>query len=244
MLSLLESNEIHNNAYKVQTPAFEVLFQKFRAFYQDESAKKTNKDISFELVKIEQAIHLITDISATQDVSAYLDLVSKIDSDYRLSEIIILLHKKHSSWQSGYSEGYLHWMEFLSPYIHFLMSIKENYHKIVSLNSKEAENIAREYLVKLRDLAVKGKNEWDDHIANNGSTKQLLKALSDFKNSFIKESLQKDHQFYYGLGLLSLITLLLKYSISKDYILLKTCLAASLYSGKDHILLLFSTLNR
>ena len=228
VINLLEGNKQHEDVYQLQAPVFESLFTQFAECYANQSLNEHDQYIRFNLVKIEQTIHLITDISATQDISTHLKLIEEICEDERICEMILLLYRKYSTWYDGYSELYVSWMHFLLPYMEFLVTMNCECSKMLSMKKEHIEDMVKVTLEKIQKILAEENIRSNIKAEDIYDAKKTLAKIIELKKEYVKISTTRDDQFYYGLGLISFAFHLVSLSTENSYILINISLLSSL----------------
>ena len=195
---------------------------------------KNHSDFALKFLKIEQTIHLITNITATQDISSYLLIIEEVCQDDRISEVIMLLQRKQSDWHTGYSESYRHVVQFLLPCLKFVTKMKLNFKDILSMTKKDIEEVCIEHLKQLTDILPQKEIGVDFGVGSHAKDFSLtLKELKKVKAALVQSAGTKDDEFYYTLGLLSFSFHLLNHLAIQDYTFFKICSLSLSYQGNN-----------
>ena len=194
-------------------------------------------DWKFELIKVEQAIHLITNLSTTQNVSAYLALAEEVCHEGRLCELLILLHMKHAPSINTNSESYTKWLYFLVPYVEHLARIQFNCQEIMNMNATSYVTILKDNIEKLRNRLKRRNINITLPEAGFEDLEGVARVIFQLRDAVMDSSSTRDEQFYYDLGYWSFLTQLISSFFEENSNFFNICVGSSLYLG----LLLFSS---
>jgi len=222
VVNFLQKNKIHGNPFYIDAGAFEHLFSVFASYYRKPSLKKEEVHQKLELVKIEQSIHCITDISAPQDISFYSDLIVECCEEESLCEIIMLLYRK------VHAEKHTKWLQFLSPFMRYLADIKFEFSRILELDVSNASALLMATLNQLKKVETSFGIEDEDF----GDLALLRTKILGLKQNFTKMN-KNDEHYFDCLGLWTFAVHLLNLIKDKNYTFLRVCVSTSFYF--DHM---------
>lgn len=214
-------------------PSFVNAFESFGECYKNLTKTQEAKDFNYKLLKMEQAMHTMSQSAQTQGVSAYLNLVEDYCFDRRISSLVELLLTKHTVWYDGYSEMYAKWMFFIYPYLRYLKTVDFQLQRILELDALDLEKIMPKCIQDLQcSLMKKGINL--DLETTNVTSSYIIDKRSAFLETFNQKNVPHDKQYYYDLGLLSLIVHLRNYIDNKDSTFLQICVLTPSCVGMYH----------
>lgn len=224
----MEKNKLYDNVYTLQGPAFEPLLQQFNAYYKKMMVAKKIKTSGLELLRVEQSIHFLTNLSETQNISIYLYLLPEIYDDENIHELILLLSRKYDSWDDQFADQYFKWIYFLAPYSEYLNTIGFDYRKILTLKNTKPDDIVIKHFRSLKERMHKRNIDLDLREEDFGNPKQIQAKLVNLKEVFKGSKINKDNDFYYELGLTSFLVHILNAVTNGDYTFFKICIHTSL----------------
>jgi len=214
ILSFLETNKVYGSKPTLICAAFQDIFTVFDKYYNQSPSE------IFDLIKVEQSMHLIIDQSGTQDISTYLKFVEQNFQSPKIYELVSLLYRKHNLWFQGYSEQYEKWIHFLVPFLTLLAQNGFKFHQILVAD----DSLVKQKILELNQLLPLAKIDmacWD--------LKVIQQELSVACNEFLVQDLIRNEEFYRILGLFSFVHHLINQIIHQDYTFFRICLIATLY---------------
>ena len=218
----------------VQASWFEPLFQAFCSYYRKTHNTDDDESSEYKLrfLKVEQTIHLITGITATQDISAYLQLLEETCHTETIYEVIkLLMSRKKEYIQAENDHTYACFIHFLLPYVELISEMGLSFKKITK--SSQPDIISSFYKFSKKLDSMLQRKGLPSQIKD---TKSALKGLKNLKKAYLGRQNSKDGEFYETLGLIALLIQLLNAYSTKDTTLMKICLICVINQGTYLIL--------
>ena len=126
------------------------------------------------------------------------------------------------------------WVHFLVPFLQYISKLKFGLQKILEPDDEESREILKECIKDFTERLAQRKIETSLNTEPFADLKSTIEELKSLKDALL-ESPTKDNEFYYELGLWSLIFHRLA-SLDKpyNYALYRICMCIMLHFGTDY----------